>query len=1739
MSSAYRMRWRPALGVVVLGAIAVGLGIQGASAERARSASRDKKEAPQAGVVTSQRNVSNVRVATPTSVMPQAESAAQNKKQADLPPGAVAAPNVVGGVARPTNWQPVGPEDLEDFSGVQAVIGSGPRFQDAGEAGAVATGTTGACCLNPGAPACSCVPNQTLAQCNTAGGVFQGVKTVCANDICGCLTRACCDPAGACIGDQTRVVCEGAGNTWNIEASCVGAAGLPQPFCNVYNVNNCNWDNGGPLNDGGASRSHTFSGAAGGQLPRYDFNTADDFILRGPDSTPCQIGLVTAYHRARPADTTGPVFTPPNPATDYVGMNVTVFSNYVAANTGLDSPGGHGNVPFDGEDLNPKVSDTPGGVVYARTFPNSQGAVTYTLQPGFCDPPPAVGFETDAVYKIDIAIDPPILLNKNRKYWMDVQGLFPFNDGLRETLQTWAMPSVNNTGFRLMTQRTGNPDYVVGGLPAWVPNGVDLVPGGNPPQNGNTGNVAPCAGVGIRTRWDMAFSLTGVKDAPAVPNDVCLTVQNGPQSAFDGYTAFDNTGAITDGPGACAIGQDIWFRYTATCSGVLTVETCDSTFDSAVAVYLNGGCPNPTQILGGCSSAACGDDGSAEVVVAETADLLIRVGGDGAAVGKGTLYIRCDETCGRDDGVVGTSNCCLDHSASPPGVANLGCENLICCEIVCQIPGEETCCDDSAASGGWDSECALIAGDVPACGCPCPFTCPGSSDLENEPCLGPESNTGCSVTAPPAGPFEPLVNLALGTPYPVCGTTHAASGSRDVDWYDFNVPATASGFATLTIELNSSAQVGLLVFTRDTALDVGAGEDFCYDKVCSGATACEEAVACTNDSDCQTLQNPNATCDTVGATLLLHDAIATGSCEATDGDPCEALVTCVPAPNNVKIVALTAQAANDTCGLGDGIFDGFLCGGQDSYSYIITATNDCADGACCMYNGTCEDGSPGLARNEFECFLAGGSFAGEGETCEALPPDVDCVDLAHGCALAQTVTCGSTTAVNLQTDDHFPEEPYPCGAAGNDPNDRWWGKFVLTCVDDGPGPDCNDQAGPDTASVRVDTCTSVNPGRDSLLGVYGSCCPPSGLCPGTGSECTPGVSLCGGACNATTPLGVAGCGDDNCGFTDFLSDACVQDLIEGETYYIQISNWAEPVNGIYQVRVTCPCAGSCCDPVNATCQDDVPADLCPETSTFTAQFSCTGPPAQPEPPLNPACGVGACCAPNGTCTNVTDANCPDGSNHNPGSFCSSIVCNAFDQNQCDYNTGDPTDPLDQGPFGFRSQYAADIDLFLEIADQFELKGSAGNDCEISTIFYSVFHTSHDTANGCQQGGGSGCADSAGEYEGIVVTISEDVAGDEKNPSCEPDCTASDCQAGADGDYHLDPDGSGCQSYAFGPALGKGDPIPSGNYWTFEVNSEGQTEFYITLHFQPPIAVEKNKKNWLAITHVVPEFARYSVIWFASNNFNGNYSRAYSTNGTFDFEPLDATPNDQLFMITGAKQSPGCGTCAYYGDIAPSPEIQCLIDVGDLLNMIDGVQNGPIPPITAPRADIAPCSVDAPSSACVVDADCRNPQYPLCVSGTCGCTSDGDCATFNVNYPFCNAGKCECGSDGDCAGSFTGPLCITGGCRCAVDSDCADLGLVCNTARDGGRCEGVDVDDLLNEIDSFQLFPSPGICPPPCPPGACVGDFGSGVECRDGDPNGAFFIGDGMSEGDCFTLTGGTGTYCGDFTVCDPDGTCPP
>ncbi|NIS79487.1 MAG: hypothetical protein GTO14_04585 [Anaerolineales bacterium] len=125
-----------------------------------------------------------------------------------------------------------------------------------------------------------------------------------------------------------------------------------------------------------------------------------------------------------------------------------------------------------------------------------------------------------------------------------------------------------------------------------------------------------------------------------------------PQSNDDCYNAtpvgdvtnmpFTTIGATFDGPGQCITNRNIWYRYTATCTGNATVSLCGSSYDTMLAIYNSPDCYLMPNELIGCNDDFCGQD--SEITFAATAgtQYLIEIGGYSSESGNGVLTISCE-----------------------------------------------------------------------------------------------------------------------------------------------------------------------------------------------------------------------------------------------------------------------------------------------------------------------------------------------------------------------------------------------------------------------------------------------------------------------------------------------------------------------------------------------------------------------------------------------------------------------------------------------------------------------------------------------------------------------------------------------------------------------------------------------------------------------------------------------------------------------------------------------------------------------------------------------------------------------------------------------------------------------------------------------------------------------------------------------------------------------------------------
>ena len=130
------------------------------------------------------------------------------------------------------------------------------------------------------------------------------------------------------------------------------------------------------------------------------------------------------------------------------------------------------------------------------------------------------------------------------------------------------------------------------------------------------------------------------KPIPPSSNDDCVgKVPVGDVTDLE----FDTRDATFDGPGLCMTSPNIWYCYTATCTGDVIVSLSGSSFDTMLAVYDGCECyPTSDEMI------ECNDDSGtgfqSEITFAAVAgnQYLIEIGGYGSETGQGKLSISCE-----------------------------------------------------------------------------------------------------------------------------------------------------------------------------------------------------------------------------------------------------------------------------------------------------------------------------------------------------------------------------------------------------------------------------------------------------------------------------------------------------------------------------------------------------------------------------------------------------------------------------------------------------------------------------------------------------------------------------------------------------------------------------------------------------------------------------------------------------------------------------------------------------------------------------------------------------------------------------------------------------------------------------------------------------------------------------------------------------------------------------------------
>jgi hypothetical protein len=182
----------------------------------------------------------------------------------------------------------------------------------------------------------------------------------------------------------------------------------------------------------------------------------------------------------------------------------------------------------------------------------------------------------------------------------------------------------------------GTADYANAGIEYWI-------------QIGDSNDVGYWIEVGDSNSIGYWFEFDDSDDSPY--NDNCYNAR--PIGDVE-YLPFDTTNATFDGPGYCMESPNLWYTYTATKTGNVTVSLCRSDygevedyndfedFDTRLAIYKGGNCPSSLSDLIECNDDFCGLQ--SEITFAATAgrQYLIEVGGFDSMTGVGMMSIRSE-----------------------------------------------------------------------------------------------------------------------------------------------------------------------------------------------------------------------------------------------------------------------------------------------------------------------------------------------------------------------------------------------------------------------------------------------------------------------------------------------------------------------------------------------------------------------------------------------------------------------------------------------------------------------------------------------------------------------------------------------------------------------------------------------------------------------------------------------------------------------------------------------------------------------------------------------------------------------------------------------------------------------------------------------------------------------------------------------------------------------------------------
>ena len=498
----------------------------------------------------------------------------------------------------------------------------------------VAACCTGEACVVTNEPHCRELEGYWLHDSNTGTGTVVNCGSGTPEDPDICSHGSCCTGPGQCedradgqtecdldVNPDTcmdKVLCTVLGFDAYIGGALCANPTPPCPVCEIAAGNNCS-----PLNE----TDFFYWQMSDLSMPPDGVITADDFVASGTSiSTICTWG---AYLERNGTDT------------DNVDCSDRVTDDF-RVRIYLDDGNGRPD----------------SGNIFAET-----GVSSFVV--GAVDNP--AGEVSDVVlYEYQMILGPPITgLTPDTTYWIEIVNNTVEDD---TCLWSWQRTDTGNNYGNVTTETHG---YIAGSERsadasdyAWCLDQSITFPDQPAGQCCDCDGVcepttlADCTDRDPQGQWNEP-------DPAILPNDDCVNAT--PVTGNSLLIATDTTCATLDGPptlGTFTYGADIWYAYTATCTGKTTFSMCmsggaDSAFDTAVVVYRNSAdpqtcaCPPDAVLTGGtaldadegCDTIVWGSDGFLQPPPVLPGDcLMVRVMGWEAEAGRAFLNIKCAES---------------------------------------------------------------------------------------------------------------------------------------------------------------------------------------------------------------------------------------------------------------------------------------------------------------------------------------------------------------------------------------------------------------------------------------------------------------------------------------------------------------------------------------------------------------------------------------------------------------------------------------------------------------------------------------------------------------------------------------------------------------------------------------------------------------------------------------------------------------------------------------------------------------------------------------------------------------------------------------------------------------------------------------------------------------------------------------------------------------------------------------